>query len=69
MLSTPAIVRASRNAFTAGQSFYETGAHPFIVKNLSTTDPAVVMVTFVIPGGTPTTGLRVDQTQPTTCTQ
>ena len=54
--------------FTAGQSFYETGASTFIVRNESDTD-AVVMVTFVVPGGTPTTGLRVDKTQPTTCSK
>jgi quercetin dioxygenase-like cupin family protein len=52
--------------FSAGQSFYETAAHPFIVKNESKAD-AVVLVTFVVPGGTPTTGLRVDRPQPTTC--
>jgi quercetin dioxygenase-like cupin family protein len=55
--------------YTAGQSFYETGASTFIVKNPSTTDPAVLTVTFAVPGGTPTTGLRIDEVQPTTCTQ
>jgi quercetin dioxygenase-like cupin family protein len=59
----------SSQVYTAGQSFYETGASTFIVKNLSTTTPAVVIVSFVIPGGTPTTGLRIDEAQPTTCTQ
>ena len=58
----------SSETFTAGQSFYETGAKTFIVKNESTS-PAVVMVTFVVPGGTPTTGLRLDRPQPTTCTK
>jgi quercetin dioxygenase-like cupin family protein len=52
--------------FSAGQSFYETAAHLFIVRNESKAD-AVVLVTFVVPGGTPTTGLRVDRPQPTTC--
>ena len=52
--------------FSAGQTFYETGASTFIVRN-ETADPAVVSVTFVVPGGTPTTALRVDKTQPTTC--
>jgi len=56
----------SSQTFTAGQSFYETGAKTFVVKNESNAD-AVVMVTFVVPGGTPTTALRVDQPQPTTC--
>jgi quercetin dioxygenase-like cupin family protein len=59
----------SSQTFTAGQTFYETGASSFIVKNPSSTDPAVVTVTFVVPGGTPTTGLRIDKPQPTTCTQ
>ncbi|HWE83004.1 MAG TPA: cupin domain-containing protein [Gaiellaceae bacterium] len=59
----------SVQTFTAGQSFYETGASTFIVKNPSTTDPAVVNVTFVVPGGTPTTALRVDKAQPTGCSQ
>jgi quercetin dioxygenase-like cupin family protein len=59
----------SSQTFAAGQSFYETGASTFIVKNPSTTTPAVVMVNLVVPGGTPTTGLRIDEPQPTTCTQ
>ena len=59
----------SSATFNVGQSFYETAANPFIVKNVSTTDPAVLLVTFVVPGGTPTTGLRIDQPQPTTCSQ
>ena len=59
----------SSQTFTAGQSFYETGAHTFVVKNQDTSVPAVVMVTFVVPGGTPTTALRIDAAQPSTCTQ
>jgi quercetin dioxygenase-like cupin family protein len=55
--------------FTPGQTFYETSATPFILKNPSTTDPVIVSVTFVVPGGTPTTALRIDKPQPTTCTQ
>lgn len=54
--------------FTAGQTFYETGAHTFVVKNQGTV-PAVVLVTFVVPGGTPTTALRIDRPQPTTCSE
>ncbi|HEY7692777.1 MAG TPA: cupin domain-containing protein [Gaiellaceae bacterium] len=56
----------SSETFSAGQSFYETAANPFTVRNESTAD-AVVLVTFVVPGGTPTTGLRIDKPQPTTC--
>jgi quercetin dioxygenase-like cupin family protein len=59
----------SSETFTAGQTFYETGAKTFVVKNESTTVPAVVMVTFVVPGSTPTTALRIDEPQPSTCTQ
>lgn len=55
--------------FTAGQTFYETAARTFTVKNPSATDPAVVSVTFVVPGGTPTTALRVDKAQPSGCAQ
>jgi len=55
-------------SFGAGQSFYETAAKAFVVKNVGTT-PAVVIVTFVVPGGTPTTALRIDQPQPATCAE
>ena len=58
----------SSETFGAGQSFYETGAKTFVVKNEGTT-PAVLIVTFVVPGGTPSTGLRLDEPQPTTCQQ
>ena len=56
----------SSQTFSAGQSFYETGANTFIVKN-ETSQDAVDTVTFVVPGDTPTTGLRIDKPQPTTC--
>ena len=59
-------VDCSPQTFSAGQSFYETAANPFTVKNESTAE-AVVLVTFVVPGGTPTTGLRTDRPQPTSC--
>jgi quercetin dioxygenase-like cupin family protein len=52
--------------FTAGQSFYETGVNVFYVKNESTAD-AVLSATYVVPNGTPNTGLRVDKTQPAAC--
>jgi quercetin dioxygenase-like cupin family protein len=54
--------------FTAGQTFYETGARTFVLKNESNAD-AAVSVTFVVPGGTPTTGLRLDRAQPATCSK
>ena len=56
----------SKQTFAPGQSFYETGASTFIVKN-ETNAEATDTVTFVVPGGTPTTALRIDKTQPTTC--
>jgi cupin domain len=56
----------SAQTYAAGQSFYETGASTFIVKNESNADAADT-VTFVVPAGTPTTGLRIDKQQPTTC--
>jgi quercetin dioxygenase-like cupin family protein len=58
----------SAQTFGPGQSFYETGANTFVVKNESDSD-AVDTVTFVVPGGTPSTGLRIDKPQPTTCTK
>jgi quercetin dioxygenase-like cupin family protein len=54
--------------FSAGQTFYETAAQAFTVKNEGSVN-AVVEVTFVVPGGTPKTGLRVEAAQPSTCTQ
>jgi hypothetical protein len=51
-----------------GQSFYETGSSTFIVKNETSSD-AVDTVTFVVPGGTPSSGLRLDKPQPTTCSK
>jgi quercetin dioxygenase-like cupin family protein len=58
----------SSQTFSAGQSFYETGANTFIVKN-ETNAEAVDTVTFVVPGGTPTTALRIDKPQPATCSK
>jgi quercetin dioxygenase-like cupin family protein len=64
------VVRYATNCtsqtFTAGQTFYETGANTFVVRNESNAD-AVVAVTFVVPGGTPTNALRLERPQPTTC--
>ena len=58
----------SSQTFTVSQTFYETGASTFIVGNEGTTD-ALLTTTFVVPSNTPTTGLRMDKTQPTTCTK
>jgi quercetin dioxygenase-like cupin family protein len=58
----------SAETFGPGQSFYETGASTFIVKN-ETNKEAIDTVTFVVPGGTPTTGLRIDKPQPASCSK
>jgi quercetin dioxygenase-like cupin family protein len=58
----------SSQTYAAGQTFYETSAQPFTVKNPGSVN-AVVLVTFVVPGGTPKTGLRLDVAQPSTCSQ
>lgn len=58
----------SSQSYAPGQSWTETGANTFIVKN-ETSAPASDIVTFIVPGGTPTTGLRIDKTQPSTCTK
>jgi len=54
--------------FNAGQSFYETGAKTFAVRNESNLE-AVVLVTFIVPTDTPATGLRVDKPQPAGCSK
>lgn len=56
----------SAQTFGAGQSWTETGANTFIIKN-ETNAPAIDTVTFIVPGGTPTTGLRIDKAQPPAC--
>ena len=48
----------------AGTSFVESGDQPQLVRNESTTTPAVVYVTYVVPTDTPATGLRIDSTNP-----
>ena len=54
----------SSQTFGAGQSFYETGAQHVHRQEPGHDDRAVVIVTFVVPGGTPTTALRIDKPQP-----
>jgi hypothetical protein len=58
----------SSQSFAPGQSFYETGANTFIVKN-ETNAEAADTVTFVVPAGTPTSALRIDKPQPTACSK
>jgi quercetin dioxygenase-like cupin family protein len=56
----------SSQTYDPGHSWTETGANTFIVKN-ETSAAASDIVTFIVPGGTPTTSLRIDKTQPSTC--
>lgn len=56
----------SSQTYDPGQSWTETGANTFIVKNESSA-AASDIVTFIVPGGTPTTSLRIDKAQPSTC--
>jgi quercetin dioxygenase-like cupin family protein len=48
--------------FAAGSAFVESGDHPLLVRNESATTPAVNIVTFMVPAGTPV--LRIDQPNP-----
>ena len=58
----------SSQSYGPGQSWTETGVNTFIVKNETNTSASDI-VTFIVPGGTPTTGLRIDKAQPSTCTK
>ena len=58
----------SSQSYSPGQSWTETGANTFIVKNETTADASDI-VTFIVPGGTPTTALRIDKAQPSTCSK
>ena len=50
--------------FAAGSAFVESGTHPLLVRNESATTPAVNIVTFLVPAGTPDSGLRIDSPNP-----
>jgi len=58
----------SSQSYGAGQSWTETGANTFIVKNETNADASDI-VTFIVAGGTPTTALRIDKAQPSTCSK
>lgn len=51
-------------AYAAGSAFVESGDDPGLVRNESATTPAVVNVTYVVPAGTPNSGLRIDKANP-----
>jgi quercetin dioxygenase-like cupin family protein len=48
----------------AGSAFVESGHHAGLVRNESTTTPAVVNVTQIVPAGTPNADLRIDKANP-----
>jgi len=50
--------------YPAGSAFSVSGSSPILVHNESTTTPATVNATFVVPAGTPNSGLRIDQANP-----
>ena len=49
--------------FPAGTAFVEAGDHPLLVANEGDI-PAINIVTFMVPAGTPDTGLRIDSPNP-----
>ncbi len=52
----------SATVYAAGSAFAESGHDAGLVRNESTTTPAVVYVTFLVPAGT--TALRIDKDNP-----
>jgi hypothetical protein len=51
-------------ALTASSAFTESGDEPGFVRNESTTTPEVSNVTYIVPAGTPNSGLRIDRVAP-----
>lgn len=51
---------------TAGEGFLDSGSHAHLARNESGA-PATNVVTYFAPPHTPSTGLRIDQSQPLTC--
>lgn len=50
--------------YAAGSAFVESGDGAGLVRNESTTTAATVAATYVVPAGTPNTGLRIDMANP-----
>ena len=49
------------NEYSQGETFFEAGPdHPMLVKNVGATD-VTLYVTYLVPEGTPATGLRIPQ--------
>ena len=60
-------VGTPHTAGTASSAFTESGDEPGLVRNESTTTPEVSNVTYIVPAGTPNSGLRIDKGAPS-CT-
>ncbi len=54
----------SSTTYGAGSAFTESGNNAGLVRNESTTTPAVVNITFIVPTGTPNSGLRIGKDNP-----
>lgn len=54
----------SVDVHATGDSFVESDGDTGLARNESATTPAVVYVTYVVPAGTPNSGLRIDQANP-----
>ena len=54
----------SPTVYAAGSAFVESGNHPGLVRNESTTTAAIVHVTYVVPEGTADADLRINQDNP-----
>lgn len=50
--------------YAAGAAFVESGDNAGLVRNESTTTPAVVYATYLVPAGTPNASLRIDMPNP-----
>ena len=54
----------SPTVFPTGSAFMESGDHPGLVRNESTTVPASVNVTYLVPEGVQNNQLRIDKANP-----
>jgi quercetin dioxygenase-like cupin family protein len=54
----------SSTTYAAGSAFTESGDDAGLVRNESTETPAVASVTYIVPTGTPNSGLRIDKDNP-----
>jgi quercetin dioxygenase-like cupin family protein len=58
--------KCDKTVLKAGEGFVESGDDPMLVHNQGNVD-AVFYVTFIVPSGTSTEGLRIDDPQPENC--